>query len=308
LKILIIKSVLILVPFFALVGLVELRLQYVPNEYSSTKAALASRLGEVEILITGTSHAQGVAPEFLSRPAFNLGHASQSLYYDTELVLKYVDSTPKLKLVIFAISNHALEYRLMNSTESWRAGFYKHVYGIPGEDGDKEFKLSNYSFIALLTPKEAVRRASGGFLGAAETEAKRDQTPASEIKAWVSETYGRKRAHHHEDLMRQSDLVYNIAALERGCSLLKQRNVSVVFITVPTHHTYYENINATGYQRMQEAIKQISEKYGVPYFNYLRDDRFTEEDFIDSDHLNGRGAEKFTRILDEDVVKKYFRR
>ena len=77
---------------------------------------------------------------------------------------------------------------------------------------------------------------------------------------------------------------------------------------MPTDHTYYENINVTGYQRMQETIRQISEKYGVTYFNYLRDDRFTQEDFIDSDHLNGRGAEKFTRILDEDIVRKYVRR
>src|SRR5678815_2044345 len=94
LKLLIIKSVLILVPFFSLVGLVELRLRYVPNEYSSTKAALDSKVGEVEILITGTSHAHdGVAAQFLSRPAFNLGKGSQSLYYDTQLVSKSVSYT-----------------------------------------------------------------------------------------------------------------------------------------------------------------------------------------------------------------------
>lgn len=56
---------------------------------------------------------------------------------------------------------------------------------------------------------------------------------------------------------------------------------------------------------MQETLKQISEKDGVPYFNYLRDERFTTQDFVDSDHLNKRGAEKFTRILNEDVVKRY---
>jgi hypothetical protein len=304
-KTLFLKGVLMLVPFVSLLGLVEFSLRYVPNEYSITKASLDGHVEEVEILITGTSHAQGVAPQFLSRPAFNLAYPSQSLYYDTELVRRYVDSLPKLKLVIFAISNHALEYRLKNNTESWRAGFYRHVYGIPGEDGDPEFKLTNYSYIALLTPKEAVRRATFGFLGAAEMETRRYQTPASNIQDWVSETYGRRRARHHEELMRQADLPFNIAALERGCELLQRKRVSVVFITVPTHHTYYDQINLAGYQRMQESIKQITEKYGVPYFNYLRDDRFTKGDFVDSDHLNSRGAEKFSRILNEDVVKRY---
>ena len=295
-----------LVPLFSLVGLVELRLRYVPNEYSSNKERLEAQAEEIEILVTGTSHAQnGVAPEFLALPAFNLGYGSQSLHYDTQLVSKYVDSMPNLKLVIFGLSYHSLEYRLVNSVERWRGGFYHLVYGIPGEDSQEEFKLTNYSYIALYTPKEAVRLASGGILGAAEEEAKRIQTPTVVTHGEVSETFGKVRITSHEKQMRPADLPANVAALERTCAMLKKRNVSVVFITVPTHHTYYEHINPQSYQRMQDTIKQMTGKFGVPYFNYLRDERFTTEDFINSDHLNSRGAEKFSRILNEDVVKRY---
>jgi len=309
LKRLIKKTAFLLFPFILIVGLVEYRLRHVPNEFSSTKAAFDTKVGEVEILITGTSHAQnGVAPQSLALPAFNLAYGSQSLHYDTQLVLKYVDSMPNLKLVIFAISYHALEYRLLNSIERWRSGFYNQVYGIPGEDSGEGFKLVNYSYIALFTPKEALRLASGGFLGAAEAEAKRNQAPTTFTQGDVSERYGRIRVRGHEAQMRQVDLVNNVAALERVSALLKQRNVSVVFITVPTHHTYYDHINVTSYQRMQETIKQITGKLGVPYFNYLRDDRFTLEDFVDSDHLNKRGAEKLSHILNEDVVKRYVQR
>jgi hypothetical protein len=307
LKRLIIKSVLLLFPFISIVGLIEYRLRQVPNEYSSTKAALDTKVGEVEILITGTSHAQnGVAPQFLALPAFNLSYGSQSLHYDTQLVLKYVDSTPNLKLVIFTISYHSLEYRLINSIERWRAGFYKQVYDIPGEDSDEGFKLTNYSYIALYTPKEAFRQASGGFLGAAAAETTGGETSAiTGTQSQVSEDFGRRRVQLHETQMRRADLVHNVAALERACTLLKAKGVSVVFITVPTHRTYYDQINRESYQRMQETIKQITEKYQVPYFNYLRDERFTEKDFINSDHLNERGAEKFSRILNEDVIRRY---
>jgi hypothetical protein len=309
LKRLIIKSFLLLLPFTLIVGLIEYRLRYVLNEYSATKAALDAKAGEVQILITGTSHAQnGVAPQFLEVPAFNLGYGSQSLYYDTELVLRYVDSTPNLKLVIFAISYFALEYRLTNSSERWRTGFLRQVYGIPSEDGNEGFKLTNYSRIALYTPKQAIRLASGGFLGSAEAEANVNQPPAIVTRGEVSEDFGRRRITFHENLMRQVELPYNVAALERGCALLKGRNIAVVFITVPTHHTYYDQINVKSYQRMQETIKQITEKCGVPYFNYMRDDRFTDEDFVNSDHLNERGAETFTRILNEDIVKVYLRK
>ena len=286
-------------------GLVELRLRYVPNEYSSTKAALDSKVGEVEILITGTSHAHdGVAAQFLSRPAFNLGKGSQSLYYDTQLVSKYVDSMPKLKLVIFGLSYHSLEYRLVNSIEHWRGGFYSLVYSIPGDDIEQGFELTNYSYIALYTPKEAIRLASGGVMGAAEAEAKRVHIPAAVVTQYeVTEAYGQSNVQVHESQMRPADMQANIATLERTSAMLKQRNVSVVFITVPTHHTYYDHINPKTYKRMQDTIKQITEKLGVPYFNYLRDERFSREDFFNSDHLNSRGAEKFSRILNEDVVK-----
>ncbi|HSE24676.1 MAG TPA: hypothetical protein VLB68_23645 [Pyrinomonadaceae bacterium] len=305
-KTLFLKSVLMLVPLFSLLGLVELRLRYVPNEYSSNKARLEAKAGEIEILVTGTSHAQnGVAPEFLALPTFNLGYGSQSLHYDTQLVSKYVDSMPNLKLVIFGLSYHSLEYRLVNSVERWRGGFYHLVYGIPGEDSQEEFKLTNYSYIALYTPKEAVRLASGGILGAAEEEARRIQTPTVVTHGEVSEAFGKVRITSHEKQMRPVDLPANVAALERTCAMLKQRNVSVVFITVPTHHTYYDHINPQSYQRMQDTIKQMTGKFGVPYFNYLRDERFATEDFINSDHLNSRGAEKFSRILNEDVVKRY---
>jgi hypothetical protein len=304
LKSLIVKVVLLLFPFSSLVGVVEYRLRQVPNEYSYTKRALESKAGQVEVLITGTSHAQnGVAPEYLVKPAFNLAYGSQSLYYDTQLVSKYVDSMPNLKLVIFGISYHALEYRLMNSVERWRSDFYSLVYRIPAEDGEGRFKLANYSYIALYTPKEALRLATGGLLGAAEREAQRNLTPVVVTQGEVSESFGKARVQLHEGQMRQGDMDANVAALQRVCELLKQRNVSIVFITVPVHQTYYDQINATSYQRMQATMKRISERWGVPYFNYLRDSRFKKDDFVNSDHLNREGAEKFTRILNEDVVK-----
>jgi len=306
---LILKSVLLALPFILIVALIEYRLRRVPNEYSSTKAEIESKAGEVEVLITGTSHAHdGVAREFLSFPAINLGKGSQSLYYDTQLVSKYVDSMPKLKLVIFGISYHALEYRLMNSVEHWRSGFYYQVYGIPSEDKEEGFNLANYSYIALYTPKEAVKRATQGFLGAAETEAKPPLIPGMGPQGEVSDVHGRLRVQAHEMQMRQGDIRANIVMLESVCALLKQRKVSVVFITVPTYHTYYDHMNPTSYERMQKAMKEITEETGAPYINYLRDDRFTTEDFVNSDHLNKRGAEKFSRILNEDVINKYVRR
>jgi hypothetical protein len=299
------KGFLLLLPFGVILAIVEVRLRQIPNSYAATKSELDRKQAEIEILVTGASHAMsGVAPQVLDRPAFNIANGSQSLHYDTELVMKYAGSMPKLNLVIFAISYHSLEYKLSNSIERWRAGFYKQVYGIPGEDGDGGFQLTDYSYIALYTPKEAFRQVLGS-LGGIEVNASADAIVKNTAGEEVSEDFGRHRVKLHEAQMRPIDIADNVAALERACLFLKQRGVAVVFITIPVHRTYYQRIDQANYQRMQETIKRVTEKYQVPYFNYLYDDRFNDDDFVNSDHLNDNGAYEFTRILNQDVVNRF---
>lgn len=302
------KAFLLLLPFAVILAIIEVRLRQIPNSYAAAKSELDRKQAEVEILVTGASHAlNGVAPEALGRPAFNIANGSQSLHYDTELVMKYADSMPKLKLVVFAISYHSLEYKLSNSIERWRSGFYKQVYGVPGEDGDGGFQLTDYSYIALYTPKEAFKRALGSFAGGNAVNAS-NETAISREEMEVSDDFGRRRVQLHETQMRPIDIAANLSALERACARLEQKNVAVVFITIPAHRTYYQRINQDNYQRMQETIKKTAGKCHAPYLNHLYDQRFDGADFLNSDHLNEKGALKFTKILDEDVVKKYLGR
>jgi len=299
------KAFLLLLPFAVILAIIEVRLRQIPNSYAAAKTELDRKQAEVEILVTGASHAlNGVTAEALSRPAFNIANGSQSLHYDTELVMKYADSMPKLKLVVFAISYHSLEYKLSNSIERWRSGFYRQVYGIPGEDGDGGFQLTDYSYIALYTPKEAFRQALGSLKGGNVVNASGERA-IDKTEMEVSDDFGRRRVQLHETQMRPIDIAGNVSALERACTRLAQKNVAVVFITIPAHRTYYQGINQGNYQRMQETTKSIAGKCLAPYLNYLHDQRFAEDDFINSDHLNEKGALKFTKILDEDVVKKY---
>jgi hypothetical protein len=65
-------------------------------------------------------------------------------------------------------------------------------------------------------------------------------------------------------------------------------------------------MNAKRYLRMQNEIKYLSQKYDLEYYNYLRDKRFTAEDFFNSNHLSTKGAEKFSRILKDEVVAKHY--
>jgi hypothetical protein len=81
----------------------------------------------------------------------------------------------------------------------------------------------------------------------------------------------------------------------------KEHNIRLILITTPTFHTYYETVDVKQLNKMYSTIEMIKNKYHLSYFNHFKDDRFVEDDFWDDDHLNDVGAEKFTRILNEEI-------
>jgi hypothetical protein len=213
-----------------------------------------------------------------------------------------------LKLVIFTISYFSLEYQLDKGIERWRAGFYRQVYDIPDENGQESLQLINYSYIALYSPKVAYtlvlqklkEKAFGG-----EQAVDEGRSRDLGIKSEVSNEDGKSRVQLHESMMYKGNIAANVKALERVCAELKARKIAVVFITTPLHETYAARMQAAPLQRMQETIRGLSDKYQIEYFNYMFDRRFSTPDFFNSDHLNPQGAEKFSRILDEDIIRRY---
>jgi hypothetical protein len=53
---------------------------------------------------------------------------------------------------------------------------------------------------------------------------------------------------------------------------------------------------------MQDILQRLSSDYGVHYFNYGFDSRFSDEDYYDGDHLNLHGARKFSLLLKTEVI------
>lgn len=47
----------------------------------------------------------------------------------------------------------------------------------------------------------------------------------------------------------------------------------------------------------RSIINEIGKLYDFQYIDYFRSELFTDDDFVDVSHLNGDGAEKFTKIL-----------
>ena len=88
------KKILIFVfPLFLLVLGMDFYLRNMNSLYKEKLNGLLEHANEIEILILGNSHAAyGVDPNYFTDYAFNIAHAGQSIYFDKELTLQYLEA------------------------------------------------------------------------------------------------------------------------------------------------------------------------------------------------------------------------
>jgi hypothetical protein len=307
-KTLLIKLLILLLPFLAFFGFLEYRLSKIANTYNLKKAYLQSQLKDIEVMNTGSSHAVGINPDFISFKAFNLFNMTQDFYYDVKLSEQYIDKMPRLKLLIIPISHFSFEYNLGQSPEAWREYFYLRFWGIPPQNWDYLMDMRTYSYVALYGKGEVNAFILNRFKDKNPQKLKRNG-----LFSWSFDVIkdgsntdipAKKRLDYFDSVMHPENIPYNLQLLE---SLLKDcadHHIAVVFITTPTYSSYYNQMDKGEYQSMLDNINFLSSRYNVPYYNYFKDPRFNASDFLDIDHLNPTGAIKFTKILNQEVVRK----
>ena len=73
---------------------------------------------------------------------------------------------------------------------------------------------------------------------------------------------------------------------------------------MPVFNTYYKHIDTKNYNMMINTISSLMVKYSAGYYCYFYDNRFDINDFNDNDHLNEKGAIKFSLIIKEEIIDK----
>ncbi|HWI59183.1 MAG TPA: hypothetical protein VNZ22_18290 [Bacillota bacterium] len=301
-------------PFVLLLGKCEWRFHQVPwNEYAAKRALLEARADKVEVLVMGSSHAyRGILPSQLHPQAFNLAGLSQTLYYDQALVKKYLPKVPSLKMVILPVSYFSLECQLDEGIEKWRCFYYAYHYQLPHRNWHENWNSRNFSAFFLGSQQLGYKPMLRGALfdvrsrfdaqggDAAPVAAPENEPAPCQAERLRQSALGALQRHHQ--MMRPENVQENRRLLEDFIWHLKQRGIEVVLVTLPTSRYYAQGMDPSHYQRMQATLQDLSAFCGVTYLNYTRDERFSDQDFADSDHLNTAGASKFTRILKEEAV------
>jgi hypothetical protein len=301
-----IKLILFLLPFLVLFSWIEYQARRLPNSYEQKKRSFERLHQSIKILVLGSSHAsKDINPALFSCTGFNFSNSSQTLYYDTQLCLKYIDELPRLRGVIIDISYISLYFDLKDSPEKWRDYFYYHYFGIRRPSLNL-YDLKAFTYTALYTRglindlvfnKLDPKKEFGDFQ---LTGWERPVQPVDHNV--ISDSAGLERVKFHNTLIIKENLKDNCGYLEEMLARLQKKNISVCFVSLPVYKTYSKYMDPEINSENRQIILELCNKYKAVYYDFTTDPRFVKEDFSDNDHLNITGAEKVSRLIDQQFI------
>ncbi len=274
-------------------------------------------LRDASIVTVGSSYAaKGIDVHLFDENTINFCCSSQDLFYDYKLVEAYLADHKYVDSVIIIVGYYDI-FRDLSLEENEGTDLIRKIYWpitksvrnnkvmVDEYDfykGLEEFKISNCHYNDLMN--EAIYmiskranhfndynvRTSGVF--------NYQGIPWWKTPEDVKNQLGRERAALHNRFLRyRKTLVANIELLESLFTVLKKSDIKIIVCTPPFSKFYYDNLNREMICISDETWNYICNRYKAIYLDYNKSIDFEEGDFLDMDHLNNRGALKFSKSL-----------
>ena len=294
----------VLLPVITFLGVGEWLVRQVPNAYRYKEEWMEIHHNEVNTIILGTSHSHaGVKPDMMDKDTFgitfNLANPAQTLDIDYFLLQKF--DCPQLKTLLIPISYSTFFFENME-VSSKRLVFYKLYMDYPAKPFYSNFEFFDLQtfvekFRAFFFPPEDIGYDEYGWTTVYKLKYK---DPLQMLNRDEARRHTRKKWKEAVEISEK-----NYAILQHIADYCKQRKIKLVLFTTPAWYSYRNLIDSRQFARMHELITRfLKQNEETMYFDYLDDSRFTDEDFKDSNHLSDIGAEKFTKILCNDIKEQ----
>lgn len=288
----------------------EILLHNYPSTFQLKAKNITKNKDNIDVLILGSSHNQvGINPYLIKDfQVSNLAFGGQTLTIDYNLLKHYIinNKLPKLKKVVFELSYHTLEET--HKSNYHRNSLYLHFYGINCFNRNVNFKdysiyFSNpilYNrFLNPFTEKEPVNKY--GFI---ESLSKFDK----ELHIFENLNYDENvilndtnsisiKRHKYENLKAFNS---NKELLFKMIELCIDHDVTPIILIPPVYKSYFDGyIKAKKNRRNQLMASLLVDYPKLTVMNCEQSEMFSVRDFKNADHLNPKGAAKFSVLINE---------
>ena len=293
-----------LFPALLILAAVEIYVRHLPNTYRYKDQWMWQNGQRVHTLILGNSHAYyDLCPKVMGDSIFNLGNVSQRLEHDLHLLRRYAEACPNLRTVIQVADNSNVFDAPMEEDEPGRATYYQLYMGYR-----KHSPLSRYGFeLASMTSFWGKMQKSPLFSSSvfAGSDARTPAPLECDSLGWGTafrsdlcnpDDFLPERINQHL-LTDSAAWQSNKATLQEIAAECQRRHLKLVLLMTPVSEAYTRKASKSQLAAIQQWAHTIKKSHpNVQVADYSQDRRFTKEDFFDSDHLNDRGAKKFSEI------------
>ncbi|MHA7060005.1 hypothetical protein ACWGOQ_0022450 [Aquimarina sp. M1] len=283
-------------------GALEYFYRHVESNYTYKHRMVTTHYDTIETLVLGDSHAFfGINPEFITSETFNLSLVSQSLHFDELLFNKHQDSIKNLKNVILTVGYYTLSQPENVKGDIWRKYFYYNQMDIHTPIVS-DFDVRKYS-LALSKrfswSTNLIRKyiQDGTLVSCDENGWGTYYIDKGKI---VLQKHAFQRAKNHED--GSMDFSQNIIKLQSIIDRCKAIGCRVYLVEMPAHKDYVTALNPEKWNKIESVCKTLkSNNWNTTYINLRDDDRLEDSDLFDADHLNHKGAKKYTQIINRII-------
>ncbi len=271
---------------------IEYLLRNIPNDYSYKRKYLDENAEKIEVLFLGNSHIYyGIDPVFMRKKSFNAAHYSQTLEFDYRIFHKYQKKLKHLKYVVIGLDDYTFYSKMKTSTECWREKYYNIYYSI-----NSSFLLKNNFELAGGKFQDNIKRIICHFL-------KNKKYIMCSQLGWLKNTQTSLPNNIRESTIKASErhkiltkdfLKENLNYLKIILGAANENNFTVILLSTPVTKDYFEYLENKNIEKNRIILNDIIKNNKTIYYNYTTDSAFDYDDFFDSDHLNEKGAKKFS--------------
>ncbi|OOM81655.1 hypothetical protein CLPUN_10180 [Clostridium puniceum] len=238
-------------------------------------------------IITGISYTRAAILENLLKHKFILAaFASQDIKHDYKMAEYIINNkhNNQIDYCIIGLSYYSFQYDLLKSAMKNKVVFYNFI------NQNKNKTISNYDFkIENMIFKKEYRTNFNQEIEFYKLD--------DELKHEI----GKKQAlldcsKDYIETVRE-----NKQTLKDYLQLLENNKIKPIVLVCPAIKYYTKYFSKRLEDEFHGIIKEIGQKYDFQYIDYFRSEEFDDDDFLDVSHLNNKGAEKFTKILNEAI-------
>jgi hypothetical protein len=291
-------------------------IHYYPHKISNNyrKQAINALSNNTIILLLGASHFfSDVDPSILSVPAVTL--SAGSLNYATQFAIlkKNIHKTPKLKLCLLELGRIPYTINTLHNRRHRFKGDFSDLIDLGLTYWDIPdfhpllatwFWFKDLKFISPIIKGPKFNLPSPVNTSAIKSSRKINQQIKTIKKPGFFTTTRTLHQYYKipkSNVKKRKPSIYNKTELNRKALIqmiifLEDKGVRILFIRFPRFRP-----NAKGLEKIIETTKKVS-RYPICIYDYEKDNRFTESDYKDPNHLNFYGAQKFTKILNKQIL------